>query len=410
MMLTAQQIWFQNRRQNDRRRSKPSESSEVESRLVQSSASPSPPAVSDPVAQADSAPTPSPITEKFPSPVPSLGDQSNPALSARTVEVKASQDEKQANTPPSSAEARTQDSTKDSKVLVASSPPSGRKRAHDEMVEGGHSDGLSIGNPPKIKDPIRRSSSMRLAMTADGAVKIKTSDTPTPSPPKARPQAPFDSSKKAKIARSTSMFEDGQTFRDITESKKLTRVNSNFGRSRDARTWEFYCDHGSDDALATHAEAERKGSAVSAINLIRSASSKARASAALSPMPSRSNLRMPKSSRLEKKKISRAQSSLGRLQAVSSKGEGNPRQPVRPCGSTEEEDEVDDREKENWKPGTQLLVHELRRTGPSLNPRPTLGRNIDLSTVGHAEQSPTRAAAELDVVQGLLSLSQGAWQ
>lgn len=366
--------------------------------------------MSDPVTQADSAPTPSPITEKFPSPVPSQGEQSAPASSANTVEAEVSQVQKQADTPLSSVEAPTQASTKDGKLLVASSPPSGRKRAHDEMLRGERSEGQNKANVPKIKEPLRRSSSMRLAMTADGAVKIKTSDTPTPSPPKARAPAPADANKKAKIARSTSMFEDGQTFRDISESRKLTRVNSNFGRSRDARTWEFYCDSGSDDALATHAEAERKGSAVSAINLIRSASSKARASAALSPMPSRGNLRMPKPSRHDKKQLSRAQSSLGRLQAVSTSGEGNPRNPVRTCGSTEEEDDIDDREKENWKPGTQLLVHDLRRTGPSTNSRPTLGRNADLSAAGLAQPSPTRAAAELDVVQGLLSLSQGAWQ
>jgi hypothetical protein len=281
---------------------------------------------------------------------------------------------------------------------------------HGEMVQSSQAGVAPISLPPKVKEPLRRSSSMRLAMTADGAVKIKTSDSPTPSPPKARPQPLSNANKKAKLTRSNSLFEDGQTFRNPSESKKLTRTNSGFGRSRDARTWQFYCDSGTDDALATHAEAERKGSAVSAINLLRSTNAKARGSAALSPMPSRSNLRMLEPSRNEKKKLCRSRSSLGRLQAVSAHRQREPSQPGGPCGSTEEEDDVDDREKENWKPGTHLLVHELRRTGPSTNARPTLGRNSELSVAGHAQQSPTRAAAELDVVHGLLSLSQGAWQ
>lgn len=276
------------------------------------------------------------------------------------------------------------------------------------MVE---SDRVAVGSlamPPKIKEPLKRSSSMRLAMTADGAVKIKTSDSPTPSPPKARPAPLGDSNKKAKLSRSTSMFEDGQTFRDLSKSKKLARVNSNFGRSRDARTWEFYCDSGPDHTLTAHAEAERKGSAVSAINLIRSAGSKARGSAALSPIPTKGNLRVAAQSvRGEKKKLVRAQSSLGRLQAGSSRGNPNPRRVPRPCGGLEGEDEND--EKENWKPGTTLLVHELRRTGPSTNTRPTLGRNAELSLPPSSE-SPTKVAADLDCVQGLLSLSQGAWK
>lgn len=261
--------------------------------------------------------------------------------------------------------------------------------------------------PSTKKEPLKRSSSMRLAMTADGAVKIKTSDSPTPSPPKARPEPLGDSTKKAKLTRATSMFEDGQIFRDPAQSKKLSRINSNFGRSRDARTWQFYCDNGPDDTLAAQAEAERKGSAVSAINLIRSGS-KARGSVALSPIPTKANLRVAPPGRAEKTKLSRARSSLARLQASTSKGNGDPR--TNPPSGGPTDDSVDDREKENWKPGTTLLEHELRRTGPSTNTRPVLERNADLSHAAGRDESPTKVATDLDCIQGLLSLSQGNWQ
>ncbi|ETN43652.1 uncharacterized protein HMPREF1541_02811 [Cyphellophora europaea CBS 101466] len=398
------QIWFQNRRQNDRRRCKPLQSHEVEAHFHKSAVSTTTPTSSDSTTHTHPAPTPSPITDNLSSPTP---EESNvPASSADTVAPPTSQDARLLETPPSSIQTATQKSAASSKVLVASSPSSGRKRGHDEMAEADHAAPVSVeSRPPNIKEPLKRSTSMRLTMTADGAVKIKTSNSPTPSPPKPRhkPVNESNSNKKVKLSRSISMFEDGQTFRDPSSSKKLGHMSANFGRSRDARTWEFYCDNGPDDPLSVHAEAERKGSAVSAINLIRSAGSKSRAATALSPVPTKVNSRVSQSATTKKAKLSRAHSSLATLQTSSSGG--GPKK--RTSCSVPRVDRTDDSEKENWKPGTTDVYHELRRSGPSTNTHAVLGENEELS---QPEESPTKVAADLDCVHGLLSLSQGAWK
>lgn len=286
----------------------------------------------------------------------------------------------------------------------------------------------------KTKEPLKRASSMRLAMTADGAVKIRTSDSPTPSPPKQRTLASVDNIKRSKLTRSVSMFEDGQTFREPASSKKLAAITPNFGRSRDARTWEFYCDSGSKDDLSTQAEAQSKGSAVGAINLIRTNNIKSRT--ALSPIPAKGNSKPVKSA---KAKIVRAQSSLARLQAaplaVAGAKAGNipsgrSRRPRRPSNGDHESD--NDSDKENWLPGTRRSHHALRnpggRTLDQFDPlvRITPG-DRDLSEIrrrvvpadrtenninshAHPDQSTRAQASELDVVQSLLSLSQGAWR
>lgn len=357
-----------------------------------------------------SAPTPSPLSSQTPH--SSAEEVSAPESSA----VK-----KDANTPPSSIEAVTSNVEN----VESSSPGSARKRAHEEVAQEPAI--VDVDIPVKTKEPLKRVSSVRLAMTADGAVKIKTSDSPTPSPPKERTTPLSDPNKRAKLTRSVSMYEDGKTFREPSESVKRGRMAPNFGRSRDARTWEFYCDNTTDTDLAAQVEAERKGSAVSAINLIRSSSFKSR-NAPLSPATTnmRTNTPPVKAGRA---KISRAHSSLPRLQAaVTTKGAGGPRQPRR-GGQDRADDDADDgneSDKENWLPGTRQSHHRLRRTGPSTlaatritaNDIDAVARsglvgdnnsNSDENAVPTTNESPTRRS-DLAAVQSLLSLRESAWR
>jgi hypothetical protein len=328
---------------------------------------------------------------------------------------------------------------------VSSGSNSPRKRALDEMMAGDRSDVQSLSaakssdvtSPPKRKGSLKRSSSVRLAFTADGAVKVKTSDSPSPSPPKIRASAPAKDGERVKLTRSVSMFDNGTTFRDPAQIKSST---PNFGRSRDARTWEFYCDSSPKNLLVA-AEAERKGSAVSAINLIRANSSRSRNATALSPRPSKANPKIKAPAGTAKKQMVRAHSSLARLQVAT--GGKKPFDGGDDDQNDENQDPFwDDGDKENWAPGTTTSVHPLRHTGPSRFARTGLGANgLDVSSAPYRapptrevhpdcrsktklrtqskrpenvqaddqQESPNKVA-DLDCVQGLLSLSQGAWR
>ena len=208
-------------------------------------------------------------------------------------------------------------------------------------------------------------------------------------------------------------------------------ADGKLGRSRDARTWEFYCDSEARNSLSSHAEHESNGSAVGAINLVRSQSQR-QLRQMLAPVASRSNARAPaplgSSGQRSKPKLARAKSSLARLQGddlhFSKKhGSGSRPQITRsPSG---------DSDKENWAPGTHSTQNPLRRTNASSNTCPVLADNNGM--LGYAtglesdgskairridrkeNREPMLGAAktkgsDLDCVQGLLSLSQGAWR
>lgn len=263
---------------------------------------------------------------------------------------------------------------------------------------------------------------VRLAMTVDGAVKVRTNNEPTPSPEKPRTAAPGTQNKsKTGLMRSKSAMSTIEIFQDSTQGSESKAREPGFGRSRDARTWAFYCDSTAKDALSAQAEAETAGSAVSAINLIRTNSLKSR-SQALSPSLSKTNTRMGMARKDGKPKLSRAQSSLGRLQSLAGDADPTLKKP-RIDGHTQSPS--DDSDKENWAPGTQLSEHSLRRTQPSGRQRPILQENEEITFPDAASsrkrreaevndrQSPTKEKAkgdDLDCVKSLLSLSQGAWR
>ena len=312
-----------------------------------------------------------------------------------------------------------------SKTEDSSVSGSGRKRDHAEM--SGKATGLSEEVPTapvetvpsKAKEPLKRSSSVRLSMTAEGAVKIRTDLEPTPSPPKERLLAPAGNNKsQSKVRRSISFFEDIGA-QKVDQPNKPRQLNAGFGRSRDARTWEFYCDNNGRDALSSHVEAERNGSAQGAINLIRSNSHKSRGfPSPMSPIPSRGNTQLGAAkTKSSKPKMTRAQSSLARLQ--SSGGDVSTLKHTRkPGGHVRYPSE--DSDKENWAPGTRMSENPLRRTQPTNNRRAILQSNegavfrdarAQSNTASKLSMAKSNAGGDdLDCIQGLLSLSQGAWR
>ncbi|EXJ83242.1 hypothetical protein A1O1_06861 [Capronia coronata CBS 617.96] len=453
------QIWFQNRRQNDRRRSKPLQPHELAAHLRNSTSSPVPPQVKSSPGSADtpvsrvisnSSLAPCEVIDRPASRTSSIRDLLNPATSGDTASSQetlqqGTQGTSGPSTPPSSLEEIAKPIVQEATPPKADAPApegtekgsevgsehgSARKRGHDEMVgeNGSALDAMvqveSNKAPARVKEPLKRTASMvRLSMTVDGAVKVRTNNEPTPSPekPRAPPPASMQNKVKTPLARSQSAMTSIEDFHDAGQGTQSRPVGAGFGRSRDSRTWEFYCDSNTKDALSTQAEAETAGSAVSAINLIRTNSFKSR-SQALSPSMSKTNSRLTPTSKGGKPKFARAKSSLGRLQGCDGTAEML-KGKVKRHGHVRSDS--GDSDKENWAPGTRMSENPLRRTKPSARQRPILQENEEMTfpDAGSSQKlgggkvdsksSPTKEKAkgeELDCVQGLLSLSQGAWR
>ena len=269
---------------------------------------------------------------------------------------------------------------------------------------------------------------IRLSMTTDGVMKVKTSLEDSPSPAKERPAAPEGFRRASGDKGSLQIDAEVSVKSDKVKSSQSLAPKGIFGRSRDTRTWEFYCDSNARDSLSMHAEAECKGSATTAIALMRSSSQKSR-QRPLSRHLSATNTKLaPPPNAYSKPKLVRAKSSMARLGDASSDFIKKPNK-----GSITIFASPDDSDKENWAPGTQSSVHPLRRTGVSMHssrglipggndrhahPSSSTPRQYyvdgqsenNFETHSHPRQSPAKEGEELDCVHGLLSLSQGAWR
>ena len=392
------QIWFQNRRQNDRRRSRPLEAHEIvphlrsttqvnetdsEYRIIKPAPKTENEKSGQDAGQGSQAGTPSSVPE--------------PARPGNTVESK--------------------DSEKPIKTIQH-----GKKRSYSDMKARPTVEVCKV-------DAIPAPSVIRLSMTTEGVMQVKTSLEDTPSPAKERPAAP------EVIRRASGGTEKGQVDADVFAKSDKVKSSPSFvskglfGRSRDTRTWEFYCDSNARDSLSKHAEAESKGSATSAIALMRSSSQKSR-QRPLSRHLSATNTKLaPPHNASSKPKLIRAKSSMARLGDASSDFYEKPKK----GGSITVFASPDDSDKENWAPGTQSSIHAMRRTGATMHssrgllpggndrhahPAPNATRQYHV--IGNAEnipdthspplRSPAKEGEELDCVNGLLSLSQGAWR
>ena len=313
-----------------------------------------------------------------------------------------------------------------------------------------------------------RSANVRLSMSLDGKAKIRTKDSETPSPPKARAVAPAAIPRpQGTLQRSKSMVSTMELSKGTTQSMPM---KSTIGRSRDARTWEFFCDSEVRDALSAQAERERRGSAAGAINLIRSNSKKALLQRSksneafrgpLTPKAGSGNAQKATTQSSQKLKskphLSRATSSLARLQANRDESKGGSQEtmhlnkrdsatrPLSPSG---------DSDKENWEPGSQAshvrrrpVIAADRRSRSILSENhQILSHSSGLDRTLASSKAPVRANAsksnraneenisaqdkdedeevsafmggsnvpneeeDLNCIQGLLSLSQGAWR
>lgn len=337
------------------------------------------------------------------------------------------------------------------------------RQAHESVVESTFDD-VSSTTRPEPRPLKRTSSSVRLSMSLDGKAQVVV-DKNTPSPPRVPLASKASGRHFMPLQRSMSAVDiHNHLDQDIDNRTPLLSRRSTLGRSRDARTWEFYCDSDARNALTVQAEQEQKGSAQGHLRLIRSESVKSN----VPPRPLSSHNTHQKQDPAKRKphagihaqrpKIARTASSVARLQTVD---QNIPKDKSRPSGKPSKSasqqiffrDPSGDSDKENCEPGTQASNirrrREPQRTNagarrgvlqensrlPSLSS--SLGVLLDRENVPSRQRSTkrkedcedkenveldaevsafmseatmAREEVDLDCVQNLLSLSQAAWR
>ncbi|KAI4128802.1 MAG: hypothetical protein LQ338_002554 [Usnochroma carphineum] len=258
--------------------------------------------------------------------------------------------------------------------------------------------------------PFKRTISQpRLCTSLDGSVRVKTGVSPSPSPP--RPNAVINGRQPrvaGQLQRSQSAI--------IPSSSSDLRTSSSFGRSRDSRTWEFYCDREIRDELTKNAEKEKTGSAAGAIALMRSGSKTSLPSpAAMTTVPnkrsstgsgksaSQKRLKADDAKKTSKPKLARASSSVARLQTTTSTSNIHKTAGLRTKAipiidvkrvpkvskkksSVEIYEDGNDSDKENWAPGTQVSVspHPHRAARPPASHSAILRENTSVPSIATA--------------------------
>ena len=317
---------------------------------------------------------------------------------------------------------------------------------------------------PKLDEVVqslkRTSSLMKLSTDADGKAEVTPRSGETPSPPKSASflSRNLGSKRLLGLQRSLSAIDTRITGPGLERS--TSSLSQSIGRSKDARTWEFYCDSSAREELIKQAQRVERGSATAAIGLLRSQSNSQKP---LTPNPNKRNAQVPahdftKRSKtdlglLKRSKLERTTSSVARLQTS---GGNNPKRNVKKQTSKHHksnsqsaifEDFDGDSDKENWQPGTQTRPEARRRpvqsqessrvlleslgepsgsSGASkLLKRGASQRRIFQPKVSDKENAVphiddevaefmggsqvAREAEDLNCVQNLLSLSQGPW-
>ncbi|KAF7958731.1 hypothetical protein EAE96_002265 [Botrytis aclada] len=192
-------------------------------------------------------------------------------------------------------------------------------------------------------------SRVRLSTGLDGRAELVEGEITPPRPHAERPTSSLSSVIPLKRMRSLYRSHSALPLGSSSFNGSFTpRLLS--GRSRDARTWEFCAEGEPRDELTTQAENESSGSAIAAISLIRSTSS-----SALKPNPSKRNTPSRPNLQGKRPKMVRASSSVARMQSGMKKA-GQPINDKDPLSRSPSGDS----DKENWIP-PQSGVNPRRR-------------------------------------------------
>ncbi|KAJ4370294.1 Homeobox protein yox1 [Didymella sp. IMI 355093] len=412
------QIWFQNKRQNDRRRSRPLEPSSSAS-LMSSSSNMSDPATEDERAREDgNAPEPGaepPKTTDAPAQptTPEVtSDESVPETQVAGETTTAVENETQTTTQPTvepSTDPRTIDtapteistSQQSASASQAAQPRtswiSNRRSASfvrsaedyaPETITFPNVPSKAVESPEDSKSksvdtrPLKRAHSfVRIATNEDGSARVVTDLDKTPSPP--HPKTTPVSFARAAAGLRRSYSAAGLNDRLFAAARgepspKMARVSPNIGRSRDSRAWEFWCDPDTrhNTSLTARAEQEGSGSAADAIGLLRAnrrilAQNQARQN---TPLKSRqSSHKLLGSSGVKKSRGSMQRASTFNVFSSGKKQKDNDETESDDFPSTESD-------KENWEPD---MPKSMRRRGfatpgSATRPRKVLGENTNI--------------------------------
>jgi hypothetical protein len=482
LLTDSAQIWFQNRRQNDRRKSKPLQPHELlgpRSGLLDSSGQP----LSDDNASAE--PGSSSGAEQFDTNEhreemasklwhggllnfsddsdPLTGDKDEHELPQSTQTSVAT--EGLEDTPPTTQEEFSQEANHSSEDSLLPVPK--RKRSMSDIRGDGENDQQAANTQTT---PTKSPPSLRLSMSFDGEAMVRKEGELTPSPPKSRSALRIAMSSDGKAVIRGENEPSPSKNRVAMFSVRRTKMSSlrrsssavfpatpragvavaekdrAFGRSRDPRNWESFCDTDARSALSTPSSGPNAFSpglfhSRSQRSLPRSASGRHgfAANADLTNTP------ISQSMGEKRRKLARTVSSMGRLETGRNKANmitstSKPSKPLfSKAGKSNLEMDPGDSDKENWVPGTQSA--NIRRRNTSHASRPVLrdanrNRGLGISTNGGKRNRALQAGSQgkvpdisaevsafmaggsgdsqedddLDCVQGLLSLSQGAWR
>ncbi|KAL2868403.1 homeobox domain-containing protein [Aspergillus lucknowensis] len=484
------QIWFQNRRQNDRRKSRPLQPHELLAPLSEE-LKPST-SVGSPLAMSDS----SNGLEPDNSCGINHGQQGLNLSEAGSFVVDG-----RYNDEPDPLGASSQTSVATSEPGSSQQVPNDGVVELDSLQDLGHTSNHELQNSAKRKrsgsdlpggrtipagsttpslNTFKSPPALRISLSFDGEAMVRKEGELTPSPPKGRNSLRISMSADGKaVVRANGEPSPSKNRISMFSARRprlstLRRSNSavvlgtprcslekerSFGRSRDPRNWESFFDTDARSALSTPFSSQSTPNAAPGVSrpggqrsLTRSLS--ARHVSLLTPNPLE-NQSTPISQAMQKKrrKLSRTVSSLGRLEshckALGDKTYVSAKMSKNSKVGENLDLEGGDSDKENWVPGTRV-PHARRRTNSHHHPqRPVLKEsnarsgqsyNNTLASAGRsrlaqgANRKPgggsTKSMSgldpgvsalitsgstashkeDLDCIQGLLSLSQGAWR
>ncbi|KAF1849340.1 uncharacterized protein K460DRAFT_89260 [Cucurbitaria berberidis CBS 394.84] len=413
------QIWFQNKRQNDRRRSRPLDCSSNASLMSSSSTMSDPPTEDETVArdignaldqnEPDECPKSDPpeqaatpeltsdeTVQESPTQEATESAKSNVHVTAEAVVEPCTASQTADSAPTEPSHPHTAPSSQGTAQPRTSWISNRRSASFVRYSEDYASEVITFPNAPSkpaespetatsASRPLKRAHSfVRISTNEDGTARIVTDLDKTPSPPHAKTNPSNFSRAAAGLRRSYSAAGLNERLAAAARgepSPKMPRTSSNMGRSRDSRAWEFWCDPDSrsSTSLTTRAEQEGSGSAADAIGILRAnrkilAQNQARQN---TPLISRHGSHKVLGSPGVKK-------SRGSMQRASTISGRFSTKEYKKSGDTTESDEFPSTEsdKENWEPDVPKSVRrdrDVATTPPaSRAARQILGENTDL--------------------------------
>ncbi|KAI1447937.1 hypothetical protein F5Y02DRAFT_415326 [Annulohypoxylon stygium] len=517
------QIWFQNRRQNDRRKSRPLSPQEIAAlrygggvQILSSDSAPMPITASSLAVQ----PIDAPIFDEKASDVerlptssqdvtPQHSIQSSPKFTgidpqAEMVGRPSSVVSEEKGTSPSSQKSdlegysffRTSSnsiahlSTRRSFDNSFSTPHTYGRAGDDSFRSESFSSSFhsTVNSSPGsvLPPPSSSSSQVRLSLSLDGKAELVSSQPSPPCPAQMQLPGEADTLPPVRVSRTLHRSRSalpGITLPPISTLTAHLPPQLTRGRSRDVHAWESCCEADTRDELTKLAENESSGSAVAAISLLRSSSSSASLSNlihsqnspnVLQSNPNKRNAPQNKPCHREgttkKPKLSRATSSVARMQTLPPASLVDAAAAVTAVLDPEKKPSKGslsvilspggDSDKENWSPDEDsnpncrrpmpspkpaarspigknprrvgrvlgehdatarrtLLFGSRSNTAPLSKPRDSLSifedkenspkQNGEAGKRAQGELSPSKRP-DMDCVAGLLSLSQGNWR